>query len=63
MKEKRNVIRWFRLDNAAKIYPASRSRSWSSTFRISATLNEVVDREVLNAALKVTAKRFPSMAV
>lgn len=60
---KQNELRWMRLDNAAKIYPASRSRSWSSTFRLSATLNDVVDREVLNAALKVTAKRFPSMAV
>ncbi len=55
--------RWLRLDNAAKIYPAARSRSWSNLFRVSCTLNEDVDREVLQRALEVTVKRFPSVAV
>ena len=56
-------LRWMRLDNAAKIYPAARRRSWSSLFRLSATLNEDVDKSVLENALKVTIKRFPSIAV
>jgi len=54
-------LRWMRLDNAAKIYPAARHRNWSNVFRISVTLNEDVDREVLKSALDVTARRFPSM--
>lgn len=29
---------WYRLDNSAKIYPAVRSRSWASMFRVSLTL-------------------------
>lgn len=58
-----NQLRWMRLDNAAKIYPAARRRSWSSLFRLSATLNEDVDNAVLKTALAVTVKRFPSIAV
>ncbi len=56
-------LRWMRLDNAAKIYPAARSRRWSNAFRISATLKERVDKEVLQHALDVTARRFPSISV
>ncbi len=55
--------RWMRLDNAAKIYPAARSRSWNNLFRLSATLKEPVDRAVLQNALEQTLPRFPSMAV
>ena len=56
------MLRWMRLDNAAKIYPAARRRNWSNVFRQSVTLKEKVDTEVLRAALKVTVKRFPSIA-
>lgn len=56
-------LRWLRLDNAAKIYPAARRRGWSNVFRLSATLNEDVDKEVLQTALDVTVRRFPSIAV
>ena len=59
----KNKTRWFPLDNAAKIYPASRSNTWSNVFRLSATLREEVDVEVLRAALDATVKRFPSIAV
>ncbi len=56
-------LRWMRLDNAAKIFPAARRRNWSNLFRLSATLTEPVDPEVLQAALDVTVRRFPSVAV
>ena len=56
-------LRWMRLDNAAKIYPAAKRRNWNNFFRISATLNEPVDVAVLQTALDVTARRFPSIAV
>ena len=56
-------LRWMRLDNAAKIYPAARSRNWSNAFRLSASLAEPVDTDVLRTALDVTARRFPGMAV
>ena len=54
-------LRWLRLDNAAKIYPASRSSNWSNTFRLSATLTEPVDEAVLKSALDITVRRFPSI--
>ena len=56
-------LAWMALDNAAKIFPAARSRTWANIFRISATLNEDVDREALKTALDVTVRRFPSIAV
>lgn len=57
-----NKLRWMRLDNAAKIYPAARRPNWSNVYRISATLSEDVDKTVLQSALDVTARRFPSIA-
>ena len=56
-------LRWMRLDNAAKIYPAALRQSWSNVFRLSATLRETVDRPVLQSALDVTVRRFPSICV
>lgn len=56
-----NSLRWLRLDNAAKIYPAARSRKWTNVFRLSVTLREEVDVELLQRALDVTAPRFPSI--
>ena len=56
-------LRWMKLDNAAKIYPAAKRRNWNNFFRISATLTEPVDVSVLRSALDVTARRFPSIAV
>lgn len=56
-----NKLRWMPLDNAAKIYPASRSHNWTNAFRLSATLKEEVDTKVLQSALDVTIRRFPSL--
>lgn len=59
---KANKLKWMRLDNAAKIYPAARRQNWSNVFRLSATLKDEVDTEVLSSALDVTVRRFPSIA-
>lgn len=56
-------LRWLRLDNAAKIYPAAARRNWNNFFRMSATLTEPVDIPVLQSALDVTVRRFPSVGV
>ena len=55
-------LRWLRLDNAAKIYPAARRQNWSNVFRLSATLTEPVDTHILQSALDATVPRFPSIA-
>ncbi len=56
-------LHWMALDNAAKIFPAARSRHWSNVFRISATLTENIDISCLQDALDCVVKRFPSIAV
>lgn len=61
-KTKSTPLRWVRLDNAAKIYPAARRKNWSNVFRQSVTLYEEVDAVVLKSALDITVKRFPSIA-
>ena len=55
-------LRWMRLDNAAKIYPAARNQNWSNVFRLSASLTEEIDTTVMQSALDVTVRRFPSIA-
>ena len=50
---------WLKLDNAAKIYPAARTKGWMPMFRISLTFLEEVDRDLLQAALDHTIKRLP----
>lgn len=55
-------LRWVRLDNAAKIYPAARRKNWSNVFRQSVTLFDEVDTDVLKTALDIAVKRFPSIA-
>ena len=57
-----NRLRWMPLDNAAKIYPAARNQNWSNVFRVSATLKEEIDLTVMQTALDVTVRRFPSLA-
>ena len=59
---KKKDVRWLRLDNAAKIYPAARRRNWSNVYRQSVTLNDTVDIAVLKSSLDIIVKRFPSIA-
>ncbi len=60
--ERKQKLRWVRLDNAAKIYPAALRENWSNIYRQSVTLTEKVDTDVLQRALDVTAQRFPTIA-
>ncbi len=55
----RPVPTWVRLDNAAKIYPATRSGDWMAVFRLSVTLSEDIRRPLLQQALEATLKRIP----
>ncbi|MDE6788159.1 MAG: hypothetical protein K2J47_02400 [Ruminococcus sp.] len=58
-----NNLLWLKLDNAAKLYPAVKTKNWSNVFRLSITLNEKIDPNVLQSALNVTIRRFPSIAM
>ena len=55
--------RWYRLDNAAKIYPAIRGSRHVSVFRVQAVLKTDIDPEQLQAALDRTLPRFPFFGV
>jgi NRPS condensation-like uncharacterized protein len=59
MKKKK----WFRLDNAALIFPAIMKRRWNNVFRISVSLTDPVDPETLRLALNGLRGRFPTFFV
>lgn len=54
---------WFRLDNAAKIFPGQNSRSWSNVFRLAVELKEEIDPEMLEKAIRKILLRMPSFNV
>lgn len=60
MKEKE--YNWYRLDNAARLYPAILDTR-DSTFRLSMELYEQVDPVLLQQALENTLPRFPTFEV
>ena len=45
------LSKWYRLDNAAKIFPPSKSKKDPKIFRFSVTLFDEVKIDVLNKAL------------
>ena len=54
---------WFRLDNAATVFPGQNSEGWSNVFRLSVELKENIDPDLLSQALKNTLPRFPAFDV
>ncbi|MEZ7873078.1 MAG: hypothetical protein QMB53_04730 [Eubacteriales bacterium] len=62
IKRRHAAPEWLKLDNAGKIYPATRSFGWMAVYRLSVTLDEPVDETLLNQALKTTVKRLPYFA-
>ena len=56
--EKTDQKNWYRLDNAAKLYPAISNRRWMSIYRVSVKLYEPVDKDTLQRALDITVGRI-----
>lgn len=54
---------WFRLDNAAKIYPVIMRSRHGGYFRLAVLLRDQVDPELLQQALEITLRRFPYYSV
>ena len=54
---------WYRLDNAAKLFPAIKNRKWMSIFRVSVLLKEKIDHKLLQQALDTVITRIPSFAL
>ncbi len=59
MAKKNSPPEWLRLDNAAKIYPAAKTRFWTAVFRLSITLDKKIDPSILQEALNNTIARVP----
>lgn len=59
----RNENRWYKLDNAAKIYPAISGSNRASVFRLAVQLKKEVNPSILQTALVMTLPRFPTFAV
>ncbi|MEA4889802.1 MAG: hypothetical protein VB070_10105 [Clostridiaceae bacterium] len=57
------ALRWYRLDNAAKIYPVIMRSRHISVFRLAALMRDPVDPRQLQTALEQTLLRFPYFAV
>lgn len=55
--------KWLRLDNSAKIFPFIMTKDNQNLFRISMELNENINPKILQKALNLTIKRFPSFSV
>ena len=54
---------WYRLDNAALIFPAVMRKNWNNVFRVSVTLKDKVDPEILSRAAADLLPRFPTVYV
>ena len=57
-----DIPAWIKLDNAAKIYPPARTRGWTAMFRLSITLMETVDPDILEQAQLSAIRRIPTFA-
>ncbi len=51
-------IRWDKLDNTAHLFPVIAGESMSNVYRISVTLTELVDPELLQQALDIVLPKF-----
>ena len=50
---------WFKLDNAATVFPGQNTSRWSNIFRFSVMLTEKIDPDILEQALADVMPRFP----
>ena len=62
-EDMKRQLKWMKLDNAAKIYPAAKRKYWTNVFRISFSFADDIEPDALQAALNRAAVRFPSVAV
>ena len=57
-KKVQKDIRWDKMDNTAHLFPVIAGERMSNTYRISVTLKEMVDPELLQQALDIVLPRF-----
>ena len=57
-KESERNIRWERLDNTAHLFPVIAGESMTNVYRISVTLNELIQPDLLQVALDMVLPKF-----
>lgn len=57
-----SIPKWLKLDNSALLYPSISTKNYALMFRLSATLNEKIDVDILQEAVKKVIKRIPSFS-
>ncbi len=63
MAKHKQYADWFKLDNAAKIFPVVSNRKETNTFRVQVELKEVIDVDLLQLATDAILERFPMFKV
>ena len=51
---------WYKLDLSAIVYPTLQRRDFSSVYRLSVVLTEQIRPEILQQAVDIALKRFPT---
>ena len=62
LHEKRHQI-WYKLDLSANVYPTLQRKNFSNVYRISLSLKETIQPDILQKALDMTLSRFPTFQV
>ncbi|MCZ9889283.1 hypothetical protein OFP79_07215 [Brachyspira hyodysenteriae] len=53
----------YKLDNAAKLFVSIKNKKNIPIFRVSVVLSEEVNPQILQNALDITIKRFPTLSL
>lgn len=59
-REKQDSKIWYKLDLSAIVYPTLQRRDFSSVYRLSVVLKEPVNPDILQNAVDIALKRFPT---
>ncbi len=62
-KEHRRQLRWDKLDNTAHLFPSIAGESMTNVYRISVTLTEPIQKDVLQQALDMVLPKFDGFNV
>lgn len=58
-----NINEWYKMDLSAVVYPTLQRKDFSSVYRLSVILKEKVEPEILQKAVDIAMKRFPTYKV
>ncbi|MBR3003021.1 MAG: hypothetical protein IKF38_05655 [Clostridia bacterium] len=61
--KKENKLYWRRLDNSAKIFPISAGKKYSTVFRFSVVLKEIINPVILKKAVIIALEKYQSFKV